>query len=115
MAARGELGRVWCLDTDEGSFAVKELLVRQLPSDARSGCDRVRCLSGNCVMLALDPDAGGQSRGWGDSMNSGKARVRTTSAATSRSFRFAACEQRMSTANACSCVTPYLAIATPVA
>lgn len=34
LSSRGELGRVWRLDTDEGSFAVKELLVRQLPTDA---------------------------------------------------------------------------------
>lgn len=33
VSVRGELGRVWRLDTDEGSFAVKELLVRQLPGD----------------------------------------------------------------------------------
>jgi Ser/Thr protein kinase RdoA (MazF antagonist) len=34
VAGRGELGRVWRLYTSEGSFAVKELLVRQLPADA---------------------------------------------------------------------------------
>jgi Ser/Thr protein kinase RdoA (MazF antagonist) len=34
FAARGEQGRIWRLDTDQGSFAVKEQLVRQEPSDA---------------------------------------------------------------------------------
>lgn len=33
VSGRGELGRVWRLDTTTGSFAVKELLVRQLPGD----------------------------------------------------------------------------------
>jgi Ser/Thr protein kinase RdoA (MazF antagonist) len=34
LAARGEQGRIWRLDTDRGSFAVKEQLVRQQPADA---------------------------------------------------------------------------------
>jgi Ser/Thr protein kinase RdoA (MazF antagonist) len=34
LAARGMQGRVWRLDTDEGSWAVKELLVRQTEPDA---------------------------------------------------------------------------------
>ena len=34
FAARGELGRIWRLDTDRGSFAVKELLLRQQPDEA---------------------------------------------------------------------------------
>jgi len=34
FAARGELGRIWRLDTDHGSFAVKELLSRQQPDEA---------------------------------------------------------------------------------
>ena len=34
VAARGEQGRVWRLITDEGPFAVKDLVVRQLPADA---------------------------------------------------------------------------------
>ena len=34
LAARGEQGRVWRLDTDSGSYAVKELLVRQGEAEA---------------------------------------------------------------------------------
>jgi Ser/Thr protein kinase RdoA (MazF antagonist) len=34
MVARGEQGRVWRLDTDTGAFAIKELVIRQLPGDA---------------------------------------------------------------------------------
>jgi aminoglycoside phosphotransferase (APT) family kinase protein len=34
MVARGEQGRVWRLDTDTGAFAIKELVIRQLPADA---------------------------------------------------------------------------------
>ncbi len=34
MVARGEQGRVWRLDTDSGVFAIKELIIRQLPADA---------------------------------------------------------------------------------
>jgi hypothetical protein len=34
MVARGEQGRVWRLDTDTGVFAIKELVIRQLPADA---------------------------------------------------------------------------------
>jgi Ser/Thr protein kinase RdoA (MazF antagonist) len=34
VAGRGELGRVWRLDTDAGVFAVKELLARQRSADA---------------------------------------------------------------------------------
>jgi Ser/Thr protein kinase RdoA (MazF antagonist) len=34
FAARGELGRIWRLDTDRGSFAIKELMARQLAGDA---------------------------------------------------------------------------------
>lgn len=34
LAARGEQGRVWRLDTTSGRFAVKELLIRQLEPDA---------------------------------------------------------------------------------
>jgi hypothetical protein len=34
FAARGEQGRIWRLDTDRGSFAVKEQLVRQERADA---------------------------------------------------------------------------------
>ena len=34
FAARGELGRVWRLDTERGTWAVKELFVRQDPADA---------------------------------------------------------------------------------
>ncbi|HKH54583.1 MAG TPA: aminoglycoside phosphotransferase family protein [Propionibacteriaceae bacterium] len=34
VAARGEQGRVWRLVTDDGTFAVKDLFVRQLPADA---------------------------------------------------------------------------------
>ena len=33
MVARGEQGRVWRLDTDAGAFAIKELVIRQLPAD----------------------------------------------------------------------------------
>lgn len=33
LSARGEQGRVWRLDTDRGSFAVKDLIERQLPAD----------------------------------------------------------------------------------
>jgi len=34
MVARGEQGRVWRLDTDMGTFAIKELIIRQTPADA---------------------------------------------------------------------------------
>jgi Ser/Thr protein kinase RdoA (MazF antagonist) len=34
LAARGEQGRVWRLDTTSGTFAVKELLLRQVERDA---------------------------------------------------------------------------------
>ena len=34
LVARGEQGRVWRLDTDHGSFAIKELIIRQTPADA---------------------------------------------------------------------------------
>ena len=34
MVARGEQGRIWRLDTDLGAFAIKELIIRQLPADA---------------------------------------------------------------------------------
>jgi len=34
FAARGELGRIWRLDTERGSFAVKELLLRQQADEA---------------------------------------------------------------------------------
>jgi Ser/Thr protein kinase RdoA (MazF antagonist) len=34
MVARGEQGRVWRIDTDTGAFAIKELVIRQLPADA---------------------------------------------------------------------------------
>jgi len=34
MVARGEQGRIWRLDTDTGVFAIKELIIRQLPADA---------------------------------------------------------------------------------
>ena len=34
FAARGELGRVWRLDTERGTWAVKELFVAQDPADA---------------------------------------------------------------------------------
>ena len=34
MVARGEQGRIWRLDTDTGTFAVKELVVRQMRADA---------------------------------------------------------------------------------
>jgi Ser/Thr protein kinase RdoA (MazF antagonist) len=34
MLGRGEQGRVWRLDTDTGVFAIKELVIRQLPADA---------------------------------------------------------------------------------
>ncbi len=33
LAARGEQGRVWRLTTDTGTYAVKELVVRQAPAD----------------------------------------------------------------------------------
>jgi len=35
LAARGEQGRIWRLESDRGSFAVKELLLRQHPADAQ--------------------------------------------------------------------------------
>ena len=34
MVARGKQGRVWRLDTDTGAFAIKELVIHQLPADA---------------------------------------------------------------------------------
>ena len=34
LVARGEQGRVWRLDTDQGAFAIKELIIRQTPGDA---------------------------------------------------------------------------------
>jgi aminoglycoside phosphotransferase (APT) family kinase protein len=34
MVAGGEQGRIWRLDTDLGAFAIKELIIRQLPADA---------------------------------------------------------------------------------
>ena len=34
LSARGEQGRVWRLDTDSGSYAVKDLLVRQNEAEA---------------------------------------------------------------------------------
>ena len=34
MVARGEQGRVWQLDTDMGAFAIKELVIRQMPAGA---------------------------------------------------------------------------------
>jgi aminoglycoside phosphotransferase (APT) family kinase protein len=34
MVARGEQGRIWRLDTDRGPFAIKELVIRQMPADA---------------------------------------------------------------------------------
>jgi aminoglycoside phosphotransferase (APT) family kinase protein len=34
MAARGEQGRIWRLDTDTGVFAIKELIMRQTEGDA---------------------------------------------------------------------------------
>jgi Ser/Thr protein kinase RdoA (MazF antagonist) len=34
MVASGEQGRIWRLDTDLGAFAIKELIIRQLPADA---------------------------------------------------------------------------------
>jgi hypothetical protein len=34
MVARGEQGRVWRLETDTGAFAIKELVIRQMPADA---------------------------------------------------------------------------------
>ena len=34
LSARGEQGRVWRLDTSTGRYAVKELLIRQVESDA---------------------------------------------------------------------------------
>ena len=34
LVARGEQGRVWRLDTDQGPFAIKELIIRQTPADA---------------------------------------------------------------------------------
>jgi Ser/Thr protein kinase RdoA (MazF antagonist) len=34
LAARGEQGRVWRLDTDQGTFAIKELFIRQTEVDA---------------------------------------------------------------------------------
>jgi hypothetical protein len=49
LVARGEQGRVWRLDTDHGSFAIKELIIRQTPADAlmppikRSYARPVRC------------------------------------------------------------------------
>jgi aminoglycoside phosphotransferase (APT) family kinase protein len=34
LVARGEQGRVWRLDTDQGAFAIKELIIRQAPAEA---------------------------------------------------------------------------------
>jgi hypothetical protein len=39
MVARGEQGRVWRLDTDTGAFAIKELVIRQLPAATDTGLD----------------------------------------------------------------------------
>ena len=34
LSARGEQGRIWRLVTSTGSYAVKELLIRQVEADA---------------------------------------------------------------------------------
>jgi Ser/Thr protein kinase RdoA (MazF antagonist) len=34
MVARGEQGRIWRLETETGAFAIKVLVIRQLPADA---------------------------------------------------------------------------------
>ena len=33
MVARGEQGRVWRLEADMGTFAIKELIIRQTPAE----------------------------------------------------------------------------------
>ncbi len=39
LAARGEQGRVWRLETDQGAYAIKELILRQTPADASADVD----------------------------------------------------------------------------
>jgi Ser/Thr protein kinase RdoA (MazF antagonist) len=46
LAARGEQGRVWRLETDQGAFAIKELIIRQTPADASADVDYQEAVRG---------------------------------------------------------------------